>query len=169
MTAADALPEFDVAERHAVPVAAPAGALAAAHEVTAAEAPLLRVLFRLRGLRARRARPLWDEMQRGGFTPFDHDTLVAIGKPWRPRGALRPSNTLSLADFANFPEPGWAKLAIDFRVEGGRLVTETRVALTDESARRAFRRYWLFVRPFSGLVRRSWLRAAKRRAEASPG
>ena len=44
-------------------------------------------------------------------------------------------------------------------------MTETRVQLTDEAARRAFRRYWFVVRLFSGLVRRSWLAAAKRRAE----
>ena len=56
---------------------------------------------------------------------------------------------------------------MDFHGEDGRLVTETRVRLTDETARRSFRGYWLVVRPFSGLVRRSWLKAAKRRAESA--
>ena len=56
---------------------------------------------------------------------------------------------------------------MNFRADGGRLTTETRVLLTDARARRRFRLYWLVVRPMSGLVRRSWLRAAKRRAEAA--
>ena len=35
----------------------------------------------------------------------------------------------------------------------------------DAAARRAFRRYWLVVGPFSGLVRRRWLLAAARSLE----
>jgi hypothetical protein len=42
------------------------------------------------------------------------------------------------------------------------LYTETRVAAMDDRARRAFRRYWLVVGPFSGLVRRRWLAGAER-------
>ena len=36
------------------------------------------------------------------------------------------------------------------------------------AARRRFGAYWLVIRPFSGLVRRRWLHAAKRRAERDP-
>jgi hypothetical protein len=36
--------------------------------------------------------------------------------------------------------------------------------LTDERSRRAFGRYWLLIRPFSGLIRRRWLAAIVRRA-----
>jgi hypothetical protein len=166
MGVADALPEYDVRARHALRVdAAPDVALAAARSVTAREAPLLRLLFRLRGLRASGGRPLWEDMAGEGFTPLDDDTLVAIGRPWTLRGGLRPRSELLGGGFAGFAEPGWAKLAMDFRFEHGELVTETRVLLTDGVARRRFRRYWLVVRPFSGLVRRSWLKAAKRRAE----
>jgi hypothetical protein len=32
----------------------------------------------------------------------------------------------------------------------------------DDDARRAFRRYWFLVRPFSGLIRRRWLAAVAR-------
>jgi hypothetical protein len=49
--------------------------------------------------------------------------------------------------------------------KGARLETETRVFLTDAAARRRFDAYWIVVRPFSGLIRRRWLRAAKHRAE----
>jgi hypothetical protein len=58
------------------------------------------------------------------------------------------------------------KMAIGWRLEGTVLSTETRVLATDAAARRRFRRYWLAIRPFSGLIRRVWLRAIKRRAEA---
>jgi hypothetical protein len=42
------------------------------------------------------------------------------------------------------------------------LGTETRVAAMDAKSRRAFRRYWLAVGPFSALIRRRWLAAAER-------
>ena len=41
-----------------------------------------------------------------------------------------------------------------------------RVHVADPAARRRFRRYWLVIRPFSGLIRILLLRAARRRAEA---
>ena len=86
--------------------------------------------------------------------------LGAIGQPWRFRGGQRPDG-----DFAPFDRPGYAKLAIDWRLERGVLSTETRVFLTDEESRRKFRRYWLLIRPWSGLIRRVWLKAIARRAE----
>lgn len=168
MSAADALPEYDVRTVHALAVdAPPERALAAARAVTAGEARLVRGLLLVRGMRTQTHRPLWDALA-AGFVRYDDETLVAITKPWRPRGATTGlSNSLLLGRFREFAEPGWAKLALDFRAEDGRLVTETRLQLTDDAARRAFRRYWLVVRPFSALVRRSWLAAAKRRAEES--
>lgn len=40
--------------------------------------------------------------------------------------------------------------------------TETRVQAVDDRARRALRRYWLVVGPFSGLIGRRWPRAVER-------
>ena len=65
--------------------------------------------------------------------------------------------------------PGWAKMVVNFRASGGELTTETRVLLTDERSRRAFRRYWLLIRPFSGLIRRQWLAAIVHRATQQVG
>jgi hypothetical protein len=167
MSVRDALPVYHHVERHRIRVAAPPErALAAARETSVAELPLVRVLFRLRGLRRAPRGPVWDALLAEGFRPLGEDTLVAVGRPWRPRGDLR-----DVPDFVRFDEPGWAKLAVDVRAEeapgGALLATETRVFLTDARARRRFAAYWLAVRPFSGLVRRAWLRAAKRRAEAA--
>jgi hypothetical protein len=122
--------------------------------VTPAEAPLLRVLFGLRGLRGSADLPVWAQLEEAGFRELVPDTLVAHGRPWQLLGGL------------GLQKGSLAKMALDFRSEAGQLSTETRVWLTDAQARRRFRAYWLVVRPFSGLVRRSWLRAAKRRAEA---
>ena len=88
--------------------------------------------------------------------------LAAIGQPWKLRGGERRRDV----DFRTFADPGFAKMAFNFRLDGSTLSTETRVLLTDERSRRAFRRYWLVIRPFSGLIRRAWLRAIARRAEA---
>jgi hypothetical protein len=72
-------------------------------------------------------------------------------------------------DFVRFQEAGYAKAAINFSLEpireGTRLATETRIRATDAAARRSFGRYWLLIRPGSATIRRSWLRAMKRRAE----
>ena len=148
-------------ELHSIAVEAPAErALAAAKETRLEELPVVRALFRLRGLRKAPSGALWDAMRATSFVPHGENTLVAVGKPWRPRGGM-----LVVEDFAAFDEPGYAKMAVDLRYVDGRLVTETRVFLTSRDARRRFRAYWLVIRPFSGLTRRSWLRAAKRRAE----
>jgi hypothetical protein len=52
--------------------------------------------------------------------------------------------------------------------EGGdtRLVTQTRIEGTDAGARIRFGAYWRLIYPGSALLRRTWLLAIKRRAEA---
>ena len=69
------------------------------------------------------------------------------------------------ADFVSFDEPGYAKMAMSFRLDGSTLSTETRVRVTDAASRRRFLVYWIAIRAGSGLIRRSWLKAIKRRAE----
>jgi hypothetical protein len=65
--------------------------------------------------------------------------------------------------FHEFAEPGWSKVAMNFRLSaergGTRLATETRVVSTDTATRRAFTVYWIPVRVGSGMVRRDVLRA----------
>jgi hypothetical protein len=46
------------------------------------------------------------------------------------------------------------------------LFTETRVYATDSATRRTFKVYWRTIYPGSALIRLSWLRAIKRRAES---
>jgi hypothetical protein len=163
----EVLPEWHFRERHRARVnASPERVFAAVREVTLAEMPVARALIRLRGMRARRTRPMLDEMRDVGFAieaeePHKELVFASIGQPWKLRGGIRPH----ASDFGTFADPGFAKMAFNFRLDGGTLTTETRVFVTDARSRRLFRRYWLFIRPFSGLIRRMWLRAIVRRAE----
>jgi hypothetical protein len=168
----DLVPVYDFAEHHSTRLnATPAAALAAVKEVTPGEMPWVRRLLLLRGIRSPRDRPLAVQLVELGFEPIvdteDELVLGYVGQPWKLRGGSR-RRLGSSSEWASFDEPGYAKAALSFRVSGGALLeTETRVRLTDAAARRRFRLYWLLIRPWSGLLRRSWLRAARRRA--APG
>jgi hypothetical protein len=170
--------EYDFAERHEVRVASPRAALDAVKAVTPREMPLLRVLFALRsgpavvvrgrGLPRAKDRPLVEQMVEFGFVPLAErdDELVFgfVGQPWRVLGGSMPR--LTRDDWLAFDSPGYVKAVMNFRAAESVLETETRIRATDEASRRRFRRYWLVIRPFSGLIRRVWLRASARRAEA---
>jgi len=100
-----------------------------------------------------------------------HEYVLAggVGRPWRDGAS--PSSVETSADVLEFAEPGWAKIAADFRFHAlGRrtlMTTETRVCTTDPRTRRRMRLYWLIIRPFSGLIRREVLTSVARRAELS--
>jgi hypothetical protein len=174
-----ALPKFDVRERHEIWVpAAPEDAYEAVKAVSGPEVRLLGPLMRLRTLgRWPRARepgaPLIEQMLAIGFTqlgerPGEEIVVGAIGRFWSPTGNRpRPAE-----DFAAFAEPGYAKAAMNFVVrrdgDGSRITTETRGVGTDAEASRKFRLYWLAIRPGSGAIRRSWLKAIRRRLERRP-
>jgi hypothetical protein len=172
------LPEYDFAEVHRVRVADPARALAGAMEATPREMPLVRMLFALRsgpaqlkrgrGLPRDRARSLAEQMIDFGFVPLaedEHEIVVGfVGQPWKLTGGEMP-RLLTADAWRAFDEPGFVKAVMNFRVDGNVLSTETRVLATDARTRRKFRPYWLVIRPWSGLIRRSWLRAAKRRVD----
>jgi len=169
----DVLPDWDFREVHQRRVVASAADLFAAVEaVTPAELPLFRLLMRLRSFGRRtlgRAldEPLFAQLQAQGFVLLGRDAprelvLGLIGTPWRIRGGLRPVPAPEA--FTAFTDPGTVKVATNILVEDGRVATETRVLASDADARRRFRTYWLVVRPWSGAVRREWLRAIERRA-----
>jgi hypothetical protein len=171
------LPEYEFAERHATRVnAAPAAALAAVKAATPGEMPFVRGLFALRSgpalLTRRRVlprakdRPLAEQMIEFGFLPLvdnaDELVLGFVGQPWKLAGGSMPR--LSVEGWDAFDQPGYAKAVMGFRAGDGILETSTRVHLTDGASRRRFAFYWRLIRPWSGLIRRSWLRAARRRA-----
>jgi hypothetical protein len=52
---------------------------------------------------------------------------------------------------------------------GSNVSTETRVFAATEPMRRRFAVYWRIIHPGSDIIRRSWLRAIKERAESNRG
>jgi hypothetical protein len=176
------LPTWEFEDTVERPVdASPEVALEGIASATLRDVPLAAGLTMLRGLpviaRSRRLpsldRTFYGELLRTpGFVELSGgpDALVAgyVGRPWTLTGGGR---RLSPAEFAAFDEPGYAKVVTDFagRAQGHRtrLSTTTRIHLTDERSRRAFRLYWLVVHPGSLAVRRSWLAGAERWAARS--
>lgn len=150
------LPSYEFAARYGVGVDADAARVdEALREVTFREVPVVRALMFVRGLgRARPEEPVLDAMQRRSEVlddePGEGIVLGLHGRFWKLRGG------------GDEPQ---ATAVVEFRAADGRLTTETRVHVPDDGSRRRFARYWLLVRPFSGMTRKDLLRAAKRRAE----
>jgi hypothetical protein len=93
--------------------------------------------------------------------------LGAVTQPWVASPTFR---SIPAAQFAEFHEPGYVKIAWTLRAEplganDSMFHTETRVATTDPASRRRFRRYWSFVAPGVELIRLAMLRPLKRAAE----
>ena len=170
----EVIPDYDVNEVHSLWVLAdPRAAYDAVLAVTASEVRLFGPLMALRTFgRIRRAfdpnAPLLAELTRIGFVelgrrPGEEVALGAIGRFWSPLG----NRPMPVDDFAQFGEPGFAKAAMNFTVtaedDGSRITTETRIVGTDADATRRFHRYWRVIRPGSAAIRRSWLKAIRRR------
>jgi hypothetical protein len=183
----DYLPRYHVSEHHEllVPVPAPE-TYAAIWQADLAASIVVKTLLALRSLPARLfdaapARPAatrltLHDIVRHGFCLLAEEkerevVLGASGCFWRPTG------NLSATDPARFREPppaGTARAAWNFTVsqpsDGVTLLsTETRVLCADDGALRSFRRYWMVVGPFSGLIRRHMLRTIGHAAEARRG
>jgi hypothetical protein len=168
------MPAYDRREVHSRRTAAPASALwDAVHDLTASELRAMRALMGLRtlGRGGDGDRTVLEGFERMGFRKVAEDpgqelVIAGIGRFWKPSGGLR--RVEGPEHFTHFEEPGYAKVAFNFRLAEGGLSTETRIAGTDAHARRRFGLYWFLIRPGSGLIRREWLRALDRRALSSP-
>ena len=154
-----ALPRFDVNEVHTISLpCSPERAVKLALSAPAAPDRFVAALFRARGLPpATTIEALFDRMGFGSLASTPTEVVFAAsGTPWWPSGGLRPFAAAG---------PGMVRVAADLRAipaaGGCVLSTETRVQAVDDRSRRAFRLYWLVVGPFSGLIRRRWLRAVE--------
>ena len=177
------MPRYEFGGVHRVRVSAPPDrALEALRRVTPGEMPLVRLLFAVRslpthlagkrGLSADSTVALYEQLAQM-LVPLAEDpgrevVVGGIGQMWRLAGGDSPTFR-DASGFVAYEEPGYAKLATNFSAlplgDSTELRTETRVLTTNPASRRAFGRYWRIIRPWSGLIRRSWLRAARRRAE----
>lgn len=133
---------------------------------------IIRMLFALRGMPARMM--TLEGLDRARFICLEkkeHDEIAIglIGQFWRPNGNLQK---FIPAEFTPFHERGFCKAVWTFRLvsQGPAttlLETETRIFCTDQKALTKFSRYWLFIKPFSGLIRNEILRGIKNKAEQS--
>lgn len=188
------LPNYDAPRvEHVVVEAAPARVYEAVLEADFMQAyrgsPAMRGLFALRGAASALARrvtgaeqpPEPEAMrpaelpQRGEWVKLGEDPGVelvfgAIGRFW---GRDIDWLEIDAADFRDFAEPGYGKVAANLSVreygKGRTLLSyETRTKGTDEAARRGFLRYWRLVSPGVGIVLRGTLRYIKGLAEDGP-
>ena len=175
----EVLPAYQFGERHEIEIAAsPERVMEAVRSVTAREIFLFRALTWLRAPRLGRTResilnpapdaPILDVALRSGFLLLRElperevvlGAVVCCGRRRPPRDA----------DAFAALSGSFARAVMNFQVsdEGSgraRLVTETRVAASDAAAERRFAVYWRLIYPGSALIRRTWLRAIKARAE----
>lgn len=182
----EVMPEYDVHEVHELWVPAePEMAYKAVTAVTASEVRLFGPLMSLRAVPAwLRGRPrtlnsrvpLLTQMLKGGFVdlgaePGSEVVVGAVGRFWSPSGNLPVRTIRTREEFKEFAQRGYSKAAMNFSVEpqgdGSLVRTETRIVGTDPEATRKFRRYWWLIGWASAVIRRSWLRAIRRRCQTA--
>lgn len=169
----DFLPVYEFSERHRLPVAAPRDRIdEAVRRVSLADIPVARALWFVRRLGrpfGDPTRPFVDRAALGAVVledvPGEGIVLGLTGQFWRLRGDRDTAKPRTADEFVAYDRADTCKAVIDFRVEPALLSTETRVHVPDARARKKFARYWRVIRPFSGLIRILFLRAARRRAE----
>jgi hypothetical protein len=134
------------------------------------DSTIIRLLYRLRGMPDQSL--TLDGMIETGFVLLADDVgreivLGLVGQFWTPSGTLEK---VDAGEFAAFRQAGLAKAAVnlvfwplaDMR---SRISTETRVYCCDTASRQRFRLYWMLISPFSGWIRKEWLRLIKTQAE----
>jgi hypothetical protein len=168
------MPSCDRSEVHRRKTASSPPALwEAIHDLRASELTAMRLLMGVRTLGRRAGKEdltVLEGFRQMGFRkvaeePEQELVVAGIGRFWTPSGGLQ--KVTGKEQFLRFQEPGYAKVAFNFRLVDGEISTETRILATDTRARRRFGLYWLLIRPGSGLIRREWLRALDRHAQAS--
>ncbi|MEA3438497.1 MAG: hypothetical protein U9R43_18685 [Thermodesulfobacteriota bacterium] len=131
---------------------------------------IVRFLFRLR--RLPECEMNIEGLQQIGFRLLDRreDREIVfglIGEFWTFSPGILPFRP---EEFVSFDVKGYAKaagnlLALPITSHRTRLITETRVQCTSTWSRVRFAFYWSLIRPFSGLIRKEWLRLIKQHAE----
>jgi hypothetical protein len=162
----DFLPRFHFSEYHSLRVDAPPQRIyEVVRHAELAIHPIVRALLFLRGIGRRRKVFSLELFMKQGFVLLAEEAprelVLGIEGPfWKPGCKLRDP------DFGEPVPPGVARGVWNFVIrDDGMVSTETRV-LCGEGARAKFRAYWLFVRPFSGLIRRMMLREIRKRCTA---
>jgi hypothetical protein len=188
----DLLPDYDFTEVHSIQIKAdPETAYDAIMETTPAEiSSIMRLLFFLRDLPEKAVgrkttamdnrEPMLSSMLNNGFTKLaekkPHEVVFGLIVPEKIGRVWVKSSNLDIPvsdtkEFFAFNDPGYllvvANLLIEENGEQGFVTirTESRTRALSYHARENFTPYWRIIRPFSGLIRRLWLRGIKRHAD----
>lgn len=178
----DWMPRWQVGERHTIHVAAaPEKVFAAIHAVRADEILLFRTLIAIRRcgetgpesiMNPPEEKPLLDVATQTTFVLLEEEALreLVIGTVIAAPREARSSARLAPELFQKTLRPGVVLATMNFRVTadeqgGSSLSTETRIYANAPSALRRFAVYWRIIHPGSDIIRRTWLRAIKLRAE----
>ena len=134
-------------------------------------ARFLPVLLSGKGFGHLRDRPFLEALPVPRLSSSAAESVVFGGllQAWRLSGGEEPP-VLDAEGLHRWIQPGWVKVAMDFRLAPARggtgLSSETRVLATDPTTRKRFDFYWVFVRPGSTAIRWEVLTAVQLRAEA---
>jgi hypothetical protein len=164
------LPEYHFSEKHQIRINRPPEKIfLLINEMDFSGSWIIRTLYRLRGMSTGMT------LKKGLLKHFmelekrqDQELLIGlIGQFWKFKGNLK---TVASGEFRDFHQPGFLKATWNFKLVPNIntttiLITETRVHCPDKKSHRLFSRYWFFIRPFSGLIRKEMLKAIKKKAE----
>ncbi len=165
------LPAYDINAQYQIDIQAPVERVySAARYLNMTDSWIVRWLYRLRGLP--KGTLTLDGMLKWGFVlladqPPQEIVFGLIGRFWTHSAQIQ---SVTAETFVRFHQQGFAKavgnIAFLPQTDGRvKVTTETRVHCLDVTSQRYFRLYWLLVGPFSGFIRKEWLRLIKRQAE----
>jgi hypothetical protein len=173
------LPRFDASADYSTIIhASPQRVYDVARHADFGGSLITRILFSLRSFDFTLSRtvnvlkPSFDGLIENGFilleeNPPNEIVLGLVGKFWTASGCVQK---ITADEFKKFEQSGFAKVACNFlltpQTDGTTILsTETRILCTDGSSKKKFLRYWFFIGPFSGLIRREMLRSIKKKVE----
>jgi len=165
------LPEYQFSNAHRVTINASAEKVYnSILELDMGKSPLIRILFRLRGMP--RSALSFKELEHTGFSVLDEypeeELLLGIaGQFWKLKGGMQKVDS---GNFISFHKPGYAKAVWNFSLRETtenvtELSTETRIFCADQKSVRRFRFYWFVIAPFSGWIRWEMLRLIREATE----
>jgi hypothetical protein len=178
------MPNYDVAERHHLGVAAPAAiTFGALMDMDLEQSLVVRAIFKGRQLllgaqadAATTTRTLVETTKELGWVvladmPGHEIVLGAATRPWEPNVVFR---SIPAEQFAAFAEPEYVKIVWTLRADAispysSVARSETRAVATDASARRKFRWYWARFSAGIALIREVSMRLVKKEAERRAG
>lgn len=167
------LPYYDIQARYQIDLDTTVEqAYSAVRHLDMRDSTIVHWLYRLRGLPE--SGLTFEGMLKWGFVlladkPSQEMVFGLIGRFWTPSPQIQ---RIQADAFSRFNRPGFAKAVGNIAfvplgdARGVRVSTETRVQCLCDSSRRSFRLYWLLIAPFSGMIRKEWLRQIRHRAEA---